>query len=151
MRQHENRCVIRRLVAPPPLPAIVGPRTSDRTEHIAPENPGADSGKALLGDRVVDSALSIVMSVHPPPRARVKEPFHQLGTVGAERMLKVLIGAGTVAVDGNSKALNAKFRHGCSCGQLKQTTELRRPLAAAMMAASRAQGFRGVGRSALKT
>src|SRR6266446_5714381 len=45
MRQHEDRGVIRRLVAPPALPAVVQPWASDRTEHIASENPGTDSGK----------------------------------------------------------------------------------------------------------
>src|SRR5581483_12318009 len=50
MRQHEDGRVIRRLVAPPALPAFVRPRASDRTEHVAPKNPGTDSGKALLGN-----------------------------------------------------------------------------------------------------
>src|SRR6266849_10784021 len=67
MRQHEDGRVIRRLVAPPPLPAVVRPRAPDRTEHVAPEDPGTDSGKALLRDSVIDSRLSIVMAVHLPP------------------------------------------------------------------------------------
>src|SRR5438128_8623051 len=67
MRQHEDGRVIRRLVAPPALPAVVRPRASHRTEHVAPKNPGADSVKALLGDSVIDPRLSIVMAVHVPP------------------------------------------------------------------------------------
>src|SRR6266853_2289751 len=67
MRQHEDGRVIRRLVAPPALPAIVRPRASDGTEHVAPENPGADSGKALLRDSVVDPRFSVVVAVHPAP------------------------------------------------------------------------------------
>src|ERR1700693_3994177 len=59
MRQHEDRRVIRRLVAPPALPAVVRPRASDRTEHVAPENPGTDSGKALLRNSVIDARLSV--------------------------------------------------------------------------------------------
>src|SRR5213079_3773564 len=55
MRQHEDGRVIGRLVAPPALPAVVRPRATDRTEHVAPKNPGADSGKALLGNSVIDS------------------------------------------------------------------------------------------------
>src|ERR1700691_3530926 len=47
-RQHENGSVIGRLVAPPPLPTLVRPRASKRTEHIASKNPGADPGKALF-------------------------------------------------------------------------------------------------------
>src|SRR6202795_5209104 len=76
MRQHEDGRVIRRLVAPPPLPAVVRPRASDRTEHVAPKNPGADSGKALLRDPVIHSRFAVVMAVHRPPYARAEEPLH---------------------------------------------------------------------------
>src|SRR4030095_970662 len=46
MRQCEDRRVMR-LVVPPTFPAVVRPWTLNRTKHVAPENPGADSGKAL--------------------------------------------------------------------------------------------------------
>src|SRR5712692_5701577 len=111
MRQHEDGRVIRRLVAPPALPAVVRPRASDGTEHVAPENPGTDSGKALLRDSVIDSRLSIAMAVHPPPYARVEEPLHQLGAPDAERILEILVRPGTVAFDGDRKALDAEFGH----------------------------------------
>src|SRR6267378_1664869 len=74
MRQHEDGRVIRRLVAPPALPAVVRPRASDRTEHVAPKNPGADSGKTLLRDPVIDSRFAVVMAVHRPPYAQGEEP-----------------------------------------------------------------------------
>src|SRR5467141_534836 len=111
MRQHEDGRVIRRLVAPPALPALVRPRAPDRTEHVAPENPGTDSGKALLRDSVVDSRLSIVMAVHLPPQASMEEPLHQLRTPDAERILEILARPGTVAVDGDREALHTEFRH----------------------------------------
>src|SRR5881396_4088073 len=106
MCQHEDRRVIRRLLAPPALPALVRPRAAHRTEHVAPKNPGTDSGKALLSNSVVDSRLSIVMAVHLPPYARVEEPLHQLGAPDAERILEILVRPGTEAVDGNREALD---------------------------------------------
>mgnify|MGYP003346669878 CR=1 FL=1 len=42
MREHEHRHMIGRLVAPPALPTVVGPRSAHGTEHVAAENPGAD-------------------------------------------------------------------------------------------------------------
>src|SRR6266446_7648212 len=111
MRQHEDGRVIRRLVAPPALPAVVRPRASDRTEHVAPKNPGADSGKALLRHSVIDSRLPIVMAVHPPPYSCVEEPLHQLRAPDAERILEILVRPSPVAVDGNCEALDAEFRH----------------------------------------
>src|SRR5213594_135585 len=110
MHQHEDGRVIRRLLAPPALPALVRPRAPDRTQHVAPKNPGTDSGKALLSDSVVDSRLSIVMAVHLPPHARVEEPLHQLGAPDAERILEILVRPGAVAVDGKREALDAESR-----------------------------------------
>src|SRR5439155_12659424 len=110
MCQHEDGCVIRRLVAPPALPAVVRPRASDRTEHVAPKNPGTDSGKPLLRNSVIDSWLSIVIAVHPPPYACVEEPLHQLRAPDAERILEIVVRPGTVAVDGNREALDAESR-----------------------------------------
>src|SRR5213593_2843295 len=111
MRQHEDGRVIRRLVAPPALPAVVRPLASDRTEHVAPKNPGTDSRKALLRNSVIDPRLSVVIAVHPPPYACVEEPLHQLRAPDAERILEILVRPGTVAVDGNREALDAEFRH----------------------------------------
>src|SRR5882762_1300030 len=111
MRQHENGRVIRRLVAPPALPAVVRPGPPDRTEHVATENPGADSGKALFRNSVVDSRLSVVEAVHPSPYARGEEPLHQLRAPDAEWILEILVRPSSVAVDGNREALDAEFRH----------------------------------------
>src|SRR6266446_1742880 len=111
MRQHEDRRVIRRLIAPPALPAVVRPRASDRTEHVAPKNPGTDSGKALLRNPVVDSRFAVVIAVHLSPYARVEEPLHQLRAPDAKRMLEILVRPGAVAVDGNRETLDAEFRH----------------------------------------
>src|SRR5215471_13607604 len=111
MRQHEDRSVIGRLVAPPALPAFIRPRSAYRAKHIAPENPGTDSGEALFRNAVVDTGFSIAVAVHLPPNAGVEEPFHQLGASDAKGVLKVLIRAGAITVDGNGEALDAEFRH----------------------------------------
>src|SRR2546428_5706327 len=63
MRQHEDGRVIRRLVAPPALPAIVRPRASYPTEHVAPKNPGPGSRKTLLPRPVNDPPFAVVMAV----------------------------------------------------------------------------------------
>src|SRR6202171_659561 len=73
MRQHKDGGVIRRLVAPPALPAVVRPRAPDRAEHVAPENPGADSGKALFRHSVVNSGLTAGVAMHLLPHAGVEK------------------------------------------------------------------------------
>ena len=59
MRQHEHRHVVRRLVAPPALPALVRPWPADRPEHVPAQDPGADSLEAL-------AAMSSSTPVSPP-------------------------------------------------------------------------------------
>ena len=93
------------------MPSVVRPRPANRTEHVAPENPGTDSGKALLGNPVVDPRLATVKALHLSPHARGEEPLHQLGAPDAERILEILVRPSTVAVDGNREALDAEFRH----------------------------------------
>src|SRR5205814_9041757 len=90
VREHENRRVIRRLVAPPALPALVGPRPAHRPEHVAPEDPRADAAEALRGHLMVDARLAARLSLHLAPEPRVEEPFHQLGAIHAERLLQAL-------------------------------------------------------------
>src|SRR5215210_6071900 len=111
MCQYEEGRVIRRLVAPPAFPAVVRPRTSNRTEHVAAKDPGTDPGKALLRNSIVDSRLSIVMAVHVPPYACVEEPLHQFSTPDAERIPDILVRSSTITIDGYCEAINAELRH----------------------------------------
>src|SRR6267378_2204242 len=99
MRQHEDGSVIRGLVTPPALPTLIRPRASDGAEHVAPENPGADSGEALRRNIVVYARFASVIAVHPLPGARVEEPVKQRRTTNAEGILKILALSGTITVD----------------------------------------------------
>src|SRR5262245_7705524 len=84
MRQHEDRRVIRRLIAPPPSPAFIGPRTANGSEHVPSENPCADSPEPQFGHLVVDAGFAIAQVVHAAPHACVEEPIHQLGAPDAK-------------------------------------------------------------------
>src|SRR5260221_8473054 len=55
MREHEHGHVVGRLLAPPAPPALIRPRPAHGTEHVAPQNPGSDSGEAGFGHSVVDA------------------------------------------------------------------------------------------------
>src|SRR5436189_134855 len=45
MRQHIDVAMIRRIVAPPPFPAVIRPVATDRAEHVAAENPSRETLK----------------------------------------------------------------------------------------------------------
>jgi hypothetical protein len=99
MRQYEDGRVIGGLVTPPTFPGVVGPRSPHGTEHVTPENPGADPGEPLRRHIVVDARFAIFIAVHPLPGARVEEPVKQRRPADSERILKILTRPGTVSVD----------------------------------------------------
>ena len=104
MRQNERRHVIRRLFTPPPFPLLVRPWTAHRSEHVSPEDPGADVVETLRGEIVIDSRFPFVTAVLLLPGARMEEPIEQLRPAHAERILKILVRTGTKTVDGHRKA-----------------------------------------------
>src|SRR5438876_1310806 len=109
MRQHEYRHMIGRLLAPPALPALVGPGAADRAEHVPPQDPGTNAAQALLRDLVVDSDLAVGVAMHLLPGTRGEEPLHQLRAANAEGIVDVLVRAGAEAVDGNSEGGDTKL------------------------------------------
>src|SRR6185436_13265066 len=111
MGQHEDGRVIRRLVAPPALPAVVWPGAAHRAEHVASEDPGPEPRHALLRHLVVDAGLAVPLPLHSPEGAGWEKPFHHLEPVDPEWMLEVLSRSGPVPVDRDSEALHTNFRH----------------------------------------
>src|SRR5580658_10115193 len=66
MREHKNRSVKRRIIAPPPLPRIVFPRASNWPKHIPAHNPGANIFETFRGHIVVNSRAPAALTVHLP-------------------------------------------------------------------------------------
>jgi hypothetical protein len=99
MGKNEDGGVIRRLLPPPASPALIGPWTSDRTEHVPTENPGPDPGQALRRDIVVHTRLAAGIAVHVLPRAGREEPFHQRDPAHPEWIVEILARPRTVPVD----------------------------------------------------
>src|SRR5262245_53723846 len=64
MREHEDRNVIGRVVAPPAFPGLIRPGPADRPEHVAPQDPGADIGEAARRKIVVWAGRSIRLAEH---------------------------------------------------------------------------------------
>src|SRR5712691_8769797 len=77
MRQHKRGNVIRRLLSPPPFPAVIRPGAADRAEHVATQNPRANPGQSLRRDVIIDARLATCVAVHLLPGARGEEPVHQ--------------------------------------------------------------------------
>src|ERR1700694_3176070 len=113
-RQHEHRVVVRRVVAPPTLPFLVGPRPADRAEHVAPHDRGADAGVARDHETLVDALLAALLADHATPETCRDAPLVQPRPADAERVVKALRRPRAVPVDRDREVMDAQFRHGKS-------------------------------------
>src|SRR5580704_6746420 len=111
MGKHEDRSVIRRVVAPPSFPGIVRPGSSYRPEHVAPQDPGSDVFEATRRKVVVDAGRAAFISKHLPKGSGGERPFVQGRATNTERMVEVLVRAGAKAVERYGEAENAEFGH----------------------------------------
>jgi hypothetical protein len=112
MGQHEHRHVVRRVLAPPALPAHVGPRPAYRPEHVPAEDPRADELEAARGEVVVEPRRAALLAEHDAlERARRERPLVQVGAAHAERVFEVLARTRPVAVGRDGEALHANPCH----------------------------------------
>jgi len=98
--QHEDWHVVRRVVAPPPLPVFVGPRTSDWSEHVSTDNPRANVGKAACGEFIVAPGGSTLLAKHASKATGLEGPFVKRAAADPERIAVVLVRPSPVAIDG---------------------------------------------------
>src|SRR5215204_6209697 len=77
MRQHKDRTVIRRVLAPPAFPILV-PWSAPGGEHIPPENPCPNSFHSSRSKIVVQTVFSVPIPVHSLKGARWKKPPMQI-------------------------------------------------------------------------
>jgi hypothetical protein len=104
MGQHEDVAMIRRFVAPPPLPLVIRPRPSHRPEHVAAQYPRTDIGKAALGKIVIGTFAAAVVSEQLfLERARREYPLVQGHAADTKRIVDVLSGAGPKPVSGHAE------------------------------------------------
>src|SRR6185503_17912941 len=105
VREHENLAVIRRRIAPPALPLIVGPGAPHRPEHVAAHDPGPDIPESGHGELVVETrGASPGSHDRLVKRPGAGEPRVQTAHALPEGMLKTLPGAGAESVERDREA-----------------------------------------------
>jgi hypothetical protein len=109
--EHEDRCVIRRVLAPPPLPGAVRPRPANWPEHVSTHDPGSYTRKAARRKLLIRVYRSAVFAVHLPKGASRDDPVVQREAAGTQRVVQVLARARTLSVEGDRKGVHTKLRH----------------------------------------
>src|SRR5438876_11828282 len=109
MRQDKNRHVIGWVVSPPSFPALVGPSSTNRAEHVPAQDPRPDIPKSARRELVVDAGRPALLPKHLPERARGEGPLMQRNAAHAERVVAILTRAGAIAVDRYGEAVDAEL------------------------------------------
>ena len=111
MGEDEDRRAIGRLLAPPDLPALVGPGPAHRAEHVAAQYPGPDIVEAAHGEPVVDAGRALAFAVERLEGAGREHPLVQTLSAATERLLEALVGAGAEPVEREAEAVHAQTAH----------------------------------------
>src|SRR5256712_4097401 len=112
VRQHEHRHVIRRVLAPPAAPLVVGPRPAHGAEHVSAHDIRTDAFPEALGKIVVGTRRPARLPVHLAKPARAEVPAVQVLTSDAEWVLAILPRTGAVPVERDREVVDAQFGHG---------------------------------------
>src|SRR5947207_6377383 len=111
MRQHKYGAVVRRVLSPPAAPGVVGPGATNRAEHVASHDPGADAVPKTRRDIVIDARRAAGLTIDALERAGRDKPFVQRFTTDAEGIRASLVRPSAVAVERNRKVVHAYASH----------------------------------------
>jgi hypothetical protein len=93
--------MVGRRIAPPSLPTVIRPGASDRTEHVAPKNPGADVVEATGHKLVILARGATFVARHLLKRSGCNYPIVEGFAADAERVLETLVRSGAITVNGD--------------------------------------------------
>src|SRR3954447_7168317 len=111
VRQHEDRVLEGRVVAPPALPVLVGPGAAKGAEHVAAHDRGAHALEGPGRVAVVQPRAAPLAADHGLEGAGGKEPVHDLDGVLAEGFGLALLKTGPETIEGTAEGANHDFRH----------------------------------------
>src|SRR5690606_15693421 len=117
VRQHKHRAVIGRIVAPPPLPGVIGPVAAHRPKHVTTENKRADVLEAASGESVIHVRRAAVLADHLPECPRREKPFVQRLAADAEGLFTTLVRTGAIAIERDTEAMHAQAAAGGFAGR----------------------------------
>ncbi len=110
-RQHEDGGMVGRIFPPPTLPVLVGPGTSDGSEHVSTHDPCPDVVKAACRNVIVNPSRSAILAMHCSKSTGREEPFVQRDAADPKWIVEVLVRAGAVAIDRYREIVDSKPGH----------------------------------------
>ena len=99
MRQHEDRHVKRRIVAPPTIPWIVSPWAIAAAKHVSAHNGRPDVLKIFRGDVVIGTSRAAFHSMAFTERSHRERPLMEFLATLAKWIRDALVRPGDVAVE----------------------------------------------------
>src|SRR3954451_1107350 len=95
VRQDKRRSVIRRIVSPPALPAIVQPFPAHRAEHVPAKDEGTEAVHRAVGKGLVHALRATALAEHGLECLRSEKPAVKLHPALSQRILETLFRTGS--------------------------------------------------------
>src|SRR5579871_1107086 len=99
MRQNEYWRVVRRRLAPPTLPGIIGPWPAHRAEHVAAQDPCSNILKSTQGKFVIDARRPAALPGDLLEDFGVEEPVVNFGPPNSQGILQILMWPSSESID----------------------------------------------------
>jgi hypothetical protein len=113
--EYEDGSVVRWIVAPPSLPGVVRPRSSNRPEHVAAQDPRPNVAEPTRREVVINAGRASVTAKHLSKCTGGKGPFVQRNATDSKWIVDVLFGACAKAINRNGEAVDTESgRHWCA-------------------------------------
>src|SRR5438132_12534356 len=111
MGEDEHRGMEGRVVAPPALPLLVGPRAALGPKLVASHDLGPDARAPVAGEGVVHAGAASWLALHHVEAPRGEEPFMAPGTSVSEGCFETLAVTAADTVERNRGVVDAQPRH----------------------------------------
>src|SRR5258708_6317427 len=103
----EHRGMEGRVVAPPALPLLVGPRAALRPKLVSSHDLGPDARAPVAGEGVVRAGAASWLALHHVEAPRREEPFMEPGTSVSEGCFEALAVTGAEPVERNREVVDS--------------------------------------------
>ena len=101
--------VVRRVVAPPALPGVVGPVSADGSEHVAAHDRRTQAHFARGRKAIINALVAALLTEHLSEGSGAERPVVELHSAYSKGIVETLIRPCRVSVKGDAEVVDTKL------------------------------------------